>query len=119
MESIPFYKRIWQKPPILFPLVALFHVALLLYMVYDTIADPVGGWILMQPVIMLLYTVFWLFACDMKKWAAIGYILLTTANLALRFVLKDPSALNNFTDTLFPADALFTFFLMFYFKRFE
>lgn len=117
--STPFYKRMWQKPPIVFPLVALFHVGVLLYLLYDAIADPVYGAVMMQPVLMLLYTVAWLFVCDMKKWAALVYIGLTTMNLLLRFTLVDPSMLNNYTDVLFPADVLFTFFVMFYFKRFQ
>lgn len=117
--STPFFKRIWQKPPIAFPLIALFHVGLLLYLVYDTIVDPVYSGIMAQPVIMLLYTAAWLFVCDMKKWAALVYIALTTLNLLVRFLVVDPSLLNNYTDTLFPADVLFTFFVMFYYKRFE
>ncbi|MCB0697132.1 MAG: hypothetical protein KDC07_07190 [Chitinophagaceae bacterium] len=117
--SEPFYKRMWQKPPVVFPWIAIFHVGFLLYLLYDNIVDPVGGLILVQPLIMLLYTISWLFVCDMKKWAAITYIGLTTLNLALRFVLTDQMDKVYFTDTIFPADALFTFFIMFYFRKFE
>lgn len=117
--STSFFKRMWQKPPVAFPLIALFHVGLLLYMVYDTIAEPVYGGVMAQPAIMLLYTIAWLFVCDMKKWAALTYIALTTLNLLLRFLVTDMSILNSYTDTLFPADVLFTFFVMFYYKRFE
>lgn len=109
----------WTKPPVLFPLVALFHVGLLIYLVYDTIVNPVLGGVMMQPVIMLAYTIAWLFACDMKRWAALLYIGLTSANLLVRFLIVDPQMINNFTDTLFPADVLFTFFVMFYFKKFQ
>lgn len=119
MSDTPYYKRIWQKAPVVFPWIGIFHVVLLAYMLYSYITEPVTGWILMQPVFMFLYTVFWLFVCDMKKWAGLAYLGLTSVNLALRFVLTDVAMRNNFTDTIFPADVLFTFFVMFYFKRFE
>lgn len=109
----------WQKPPILFPLVALFHIGLLIYYIADTLADPNGMLIWGQSVFMLLYTIFWLFCCDLRRWAALGYIAMTTLNLVLRFVLTDTMDLVYFTDTLFPVDILFTFFVMFYFKRFD
>lgn len=92
---------------------------MLLYLIYDSFADPVGGLILVQPVAMLLYTLAWLFVCDMRRWAALMYIALTTLNLLLRFMLTDTMDKVYFTDTLFPADVLFTFFVMFYFKRFN
>lgn len=119
MNDMPYYKRIWKKSPAVFPWIGIFHVGLLLYMLYSYIADPVSGWILMQPVFMVTFTIIWLFVCDMKKWAAFAYLGLTTLNLILRFVVTDQSILNNFTDTLFPADILFTFFVMFYFKQFD
>lgn len=73
----------------------------------------------MQPVSMLLYTIAWVFVCDMKRWAALVYIALTTTNLLLRFLMTDISLLNSLTDVLFPADVLFTFFVMYYFKYFK
>lgn len=117
--SEPFYKRMWRKPPVIFPWIGLFHVGMLLYLVGNTITDPVYGWILMQPVLMLLYTIFWLYSCDLKKWAALSYMGLTTLNLLVRFLVTDKIFLNNFTDTIFPADMMFTFFVMYYFKKFE
>ncbi len=109
----------WQKPPVLFPWVAVFHVGILLYMIYDSIVDPIGGLILMQPFLMLLYTISWIFCCDLKKWAALSYLGLTTLNLILRFTLSDNMDRTYFTDVLFPVDMLFTFFIMFYFKKFD
>ncbi len=117
--SAPFYKRIWQKPPIAFPLIGLAHVVYLVYLVYDAIAEPVGGMILAQPLIMLLYTASWLFVCDMKKWAAITYMALTTVNLWMRFMLDDEMSRVYFTDVLFPADIVFTIISMLYFKKFD
>ena len=114
-----FIKRIWQKPPVLFPWVALFHVVMLCYSIWNFSSEPFPsiGW--MQPFIMLLYTVSWIFACDLKRWAALVYIALTTLNLVLRFMLTSQHDLAVYTDVLFPIDILFTFFVMFYFKRFD
>jgi len=118
--STSFIKRLWSKPPQLFPLVALFHIGILLFYLYsDLIIEPVTSGLWIQPVYMLLYTVSWIFICDMKRWAAYAYIALTTLNLLLRFFVKDRFIIDAFTDVLFPADMLFTFFVMFYFKRFD
>lgn len=120
MNNVPYYKRIWKIAPAVFPWIGIFHVVLLLRSIWSYYIDePIGGWILIQPVIMLLYTIAWLFVCDMKKWAGLAYLALTSINLLLRFLVSDASFLNSFTDTLFPADILFTFFVMFYFKRFN
>lgn len=119
----PFYKRIWKKPPTVFPYIALFHIVLLLYFIKDTVSSPEGMELWTDPVIMLAYTVFWIFCCDLKRWAALGYIALTTINLALHmtvmFELVDHMALEKYVNILFPADTLFTFFVMFYFKNFK
>lgn len=117
--STPFYKRIWQKPPVAFPWIAIGHVAYLLYLLYDAVADPVGGLILIQPLYMLLYTIAWLFVCDMKKWAGYAYVGLTTLNLVLRMVWTTGMYNVYFTDVIFPADILFAFFVLFYYKKLD
>lgn len=117
--SAPFYKRIWQKPPVAFPWIAIGHIAFLLYLVYDAVTDPIGGLMLVQPLYMLLYTIAWLFVCDMKKWAAYAYVGLTTLNLVLRIALVNEMDKVYFTDVIFPADILFTFFVLFYYKKLD
>lgn len=117
--SAPFYKRIWQKPPVAFPWIAVGHIAFLLYLVYDAKVDPIGGLILVQPLYMLLYTIAWLFVCDMKKWAGYTYVGLTTLNLVLRMALTSEMDKVYFTDVIFPADILFTFFVLFYYKKLD
>ena len=117
--SQSFIKRIWSKPPQLFPLAALFHIAMFLLSVYNYKGDPFPSAMWAQPLYLLLFTVSWIFICDLKLWAAYTYIALTTLNLILRFFLKDISDLDAYTDALFPADILFTFFVMFHFKKFD
>jgi len=113
------FNRFIKKPPVLFPLVALFHIVMLGYSIwnYHTEPFPSIGWV--QPLWMLCYTISWIFVCDMKRWAMYVYMGLTTLNLILRVYVTSPTLRSDFTDTLFPLDILFTFFLMVYYKRFE
>lgn len=109
-------QRLWQKPPVAFPAIGLIHVSALIYLVYDYITDPV---LIAQPISMLLYTVAWLFACDLRKWAVFVYMGLTTLNLWARFMIDDAMIRNNYTDVIFPADVIFTFILLLYYKKFD
>jgi hypothetical protein len=71
----------------IFPLIDLFHVLWLVRAVWTASRGPVliewlqVGW-------MVAYTVFWLAMCDLRKWGALGYMLLTALNLALFFFLR-------------------------------
>lgn len=103
----------------MFPLVAVGHLAYLLYLIYSNVTDPVDGWLWAQPIYLFAYTIAWVFCCDMKRWAALVYIALTSINLTMRFMVLDASVLNYFTDVLFPADVLFSFFLMYFFRSFK
>lgn len=117
--SQSFIKRLWSKPPQLFPLAALFHIAMLLLSVYNYHDEPFPSIMWVQPLYLLCFTIAWIFICDMKRWAAYAYTILTIINLILRLSLKDTSYINAFTDALFPADVLFTFFVILHFKKFE
>lgn len=114
-----FLQRFIQKPPVLFPLVALFHIAMLGYGLYSYSTEPFPSLIWVQPLWLLLYTFSWVFVCDMKRWAAIAYVLLTVLNLSLRFLLTSSIDINNFTDALFPADILFSFLALFYYRQLQ
>jgi hypothetical protein len=120
-----FFRRVWTELPLLFPLVALFHFAILIITIagfaqadaLDATA-PAGTCIE-----LLLYTLLWLFVCLQHRWAAIGYILLTCVNLALQYLTAQGSIWRDIADAMAPAhlpiDALFCFFLLFYYKRFH
>lgn len=114
-----FFKRIIQKPPVAFPLVALFHIGLLLYMVYNNVSDPVNGMIWVQPAILLIYTICWLWVCDMKKMAVLAYMGITTVNLVARMVVTDEMMRVYFLDALFPADIIFTIITALYYKKLD
>lgn len=103
----------------MFPLVALFHLVMLVYSVWNYHTEPFPSVAWVQPLWMLCYTICWLIATGMKRWAAFAYIALVTLNLGLRFFMKSPTGLNNFTDALFPIDIIFAMILMAYIKRFH
>lgn len=98
----------------MFPLVALFHIVLLLFSVYNASSEPLGSLIWLQPLWMIAYTLVWVFVCGMKKWAALAYILLTVLNVLLHFFTHDL-----YVSSLFLMDVVFSMILMAYYKHFK
>lgn len=118
-----FIKDISTKPPLLFPLVALFHVFALLYSIWDVHASPFPGTEWLSPLWMIALTACWVAMCDLRKWGAIGYIVLTVADLAIVFAMKpaNTSFLNNtdpYSSSFFPLNVIFCFFVLFFYRRF-
>jgi hypothetical protein len=107
--------RFIKKPPVMFPLVALFHIVLLAYNIYDASSEHITSLYWLQPLWMLAYTIAWLFVCDMRRWAAYTYIAITTINMAVHFFVKDEL----YHSSLFLIDAVFAMIVMAYIKRFE
>lgn len=118
-EQLPFLKRIFTKPPIALPIILVFHIIWWGYSIYSNAASqPFPSALWTESLWLLGYTVCWLFICDLKKQAANGYIAITILNLILRFTLTG----NNrefYTDVIFPADLIFCFFLLLFYKRFS
>lgn len=113
------FKNWITKPPIAFPLVALFHLFLLGRAVYDFSSQPFPDPVWMQVAWHLAYTAAILGIVSMKRWGAWLYLGLTSANLILRFVLKSPDDLSNLTDAAFPVDIFICFLVLFFYRRFE
>ena len=78
---------------------------------------PAGGVEWLQVAWMAGYTFFWIAICDLRKWAAFGYIALTLLNIALFFSLKSVYDKDVYSSSLFLVDALFSFFILVFFKR--
>lgn len=130
-----FLKRFFTAAPILFPLIALFHIGLTIYEGVNYIGDTsVSYYYWLRPVILGLYTAFWAGCCYRKKWGALGYLFLTIANVAFYFF--GPDALLNVDnaglldqviilrravgDLLFlplPVNILFSFIILFYYQK--
>lgn len=110
-------KRLWTKPPVIFPMVALFHLLITIHAFWtfkDILSIDALAWA--HPVCLLLYTIIWISLCDLKKWAAFAYVGLMCVNLCLHYFV--PPA-EGFSTALFPADLIFSFLVLIYFKRFE
>lgn len=110
-----FVERFIKKPPVVFPLVALFHIGLLVFSIINASTESLSSLIWLQPLWMLVYTVAWLFICDMKRWAAYAYIGVTTLSLLLHFLVKEEL----YHSSLFLIDAIFAMIVMAYIKRFN
>ncbi len=112
-------QRYWREQPIIFPFVALFHLYLLIrYLI------SMGGYFdqinyLAQGVWLLVATLLAVFICSMKRWANVGYILLTIAGLLLAYLLPVGKEWKELNTVLFPFDLLMCVFLLFYYKRFR
>lgn len=104
-----------RKAPILFPLVGGFHILLLLW----TIFSDTTGIVWLEVLWMTGYTVFWLAACDLRKWGALGYIILTIINASLYFAIANGQLPRDYLSSMFLLDGLFSVFLLFYYKRFS
>ena len=119
MRSIKiFVTDIFKKPPLLFPLVAMFHVLLLIWLLWSDIGVhfPDPAWV--EVLWMIGYTVFWLAACDLRKWGALGYIILTLLDAAIYLGVRNGKIPIDYLSNMFLLDGLFSFFLIFYYKRF-
>jgi hypothetical protein len=113
-----FFTDIIRKSPFMFPWVALFHVLMLGYILWLYHAEPLSL-VWLQPAWMLAYTACWLFVCDLRKWAGYSYLALTSLNLALNYFIQDQAEKDIYVSALLLIDVGFSFFVLFYFRRFE
>jgi len=115
--------RIFRRPPVIFPLLSLFLIGLTLFEAWNWLGDtslPKVYW--WRPVILLGYTVFWIGANFLKKWAAVAFIVLTIANISLQFFGADGLLRTALGDILFPQVPLHLFLcilLLFYFRQMD
>jgi hypothetical protein len=111
-----FIKGVTTKPPLIFPLVALAHLLWLVYSLWAARTATVANMEWIQPLWMVGHATFWIFTCDGRKWAAMGYILLSCLNLALYFGLLRYQR-DMYTSPMFPTDLMFSFFVLFFYRR--
>ena len=114
-----FFTDVIKKPPILFPLIGLFHILWLLWTIWDDHHIPFPGIVWLEVLWMIGYTTFWIAACDFRKWGASGYIFLTLLNAALYLAIMNGKVSRDYLSNMFLLDGLFSVFLVFYYKRFR
>ncbi|HQE11718.1 MAG TPA: hypothetical protein PLQ78_03110 [Flavipsychrobacter sp.] len=110
---------IFRQAPLLFILVAVFHIAITLFSIYlhHDLAFTFIDW--QTPLLTLAYCILWVFVCTMKKWAAYSYVLLTVCSGVLQFVLVPKLELTSYDASLFPVDMVFSVIILAYFKKFS
>lgn len=107
-----------KKPPFIFPFIALFHILGLGWVIWTALSSPYTTELGLSVLWMLVYTIGWLAVCDLRKWGAWLYIAATVTNMVLYLVLKSDIR-EQYMSNLFLADALFSFFILFFYKRLE
>lgn len=121
-----FLRDIIKKAPKPFPYIAIFHVLVGVLVLLINWGDPIGSFIL-DLVWVAAFSFCWFFLCDLKKWAAIGYILLTIANIVLFLypVLMHRTEMDieewqgTYVSVMLIPGLIFSFFVLFFFRRFN
>ena len=114
-----FITDIIKKPPMLFPMVGLFHVLWLVWIIWDDRSVLFQSIIWLQVLWLAGYTIFWIGVCDLRKWAAIGYILLTVLSISVYIAVKNHILSATYISDIFSIDVLFSFILLYYYKLFR
>lgn len=113
--------RYFTELPIFFPLIGLFLLAMTLFEGMSFLGDSsVGHEYWFRPAVMLLYFIFWSVACLGRKWGAIAFIVLTILNVAFQLFGPEMVWKHALGDLLFlpiPVNLLFSFLLLFYFRK--
>jgi hypothetical protein len=114
-----FFRRLIRRQPVLFPIAALFLAAMTIIAAATLYPTPLFQRDWLRPLAMLLFTVIWFFAADMRKWAAMSFISLTMVCLGLQYFCPADSPGKIFSSGIFPLDMILSFFVLIYFKRFR
>ncbi len=114
-----FIKDVVIKPPMMFPMVGGIHVLWLAWLIWSNHAEPFPNLIWLGVAWMMGYTVCWIAACDLRKWGALGYMFLTLLNSSLYLARLNGNIATDYISDILLIDALFSFFLLYYFKRFR
>lgn len=104
--------RLWIEPPVFFPVAVIFHFVLLVSGIVSGVDTASALWYAAGFVLAV-------FILLLRRWAAIGYVLLAACGLLLAHVLKIPDDYKRLGETLFPFDVIYTAVLLFFFKRFR
>ncbi|MBL7719689.1 MAG: hypothetical protein JNL72_12680 [Flavipsychrobacter sp.] len=121
-----FIKDIRSKAPKLFPAIGLFHVLVFLLMLLLNWGVKITDYY-MEVVWLLAFTVSWLYTCDLRRWAAVSYIVLTMANTGLFLYFyyavdndfRRDALMGTYVSTLWLPALLFSFLVLFHFRRFN
>lgn len=113
------FKQFITKPPVLFPLAALFHIIITISAIVSLYGIPLTQRDWLRPLSMILFTICSVGLCSMRKWTAIIYVVLSIACLALIYFTPLDTPQHIFGDGFFPFNLILSLFILLLFKRFE
>lgn len=111
----------FTRMPVVFPLVGLFLLVLAGAEAWNYYGDGEVSFLYrLRPAVLLLYFLFWAGVCFERKKAGLAFLCLTILNVA--FYLFGPESVMKHAlgDLLFiplPVNILFSFLLLFYFRK--
>ena len=108
-----------KTPPIAFPLIGLFHILWFLWIIYSDRYEPFPDLVWFEVLWMTGYTIFWFAACDMRKWGARGYIIMTLINAVCFILARFHIISTDYVSNMFVLDVLFSMILVYYYKKFR
>jgi len=119
MNTKSIIDRLWNEPPVFFPLLALFHIFLLGQGAVDFVSHPSSLEIQLEFAWYLFSCIFAIGVWFLKRWAAIGYLLIAATGIVLMLVFPNGSFWFESGETLFPVNAIFMLLIFFFYKRFR
>jgi hypothetical protein len=113
----------FTQPPVLFPLVGVFHILWFLLCLQSALFDR-GLATLVAFVWMLLYAVGWFGVSIRRKWGSFIYIPVTLVDILLRHVVFDSLHVSlpgvssfELASPLYLIDVVFSIIILIYYKR--
>jgi hypothetical protein len=114
-------QQYFSNMPIVFPLVGLFLLGLTLFEAWNYLGDHEVSLVYwLRPVVLLFYFLFWAGTCLGFKKAGLAFLVLTIVNVAFQLFGPDTLLKRALGDILFlplPVNILFSFLLLFYFRK--
>lgn len=111
----------FKRPPIIFPLVSIFFIAMSIMDASFWIGDKridIVYWC--KPLVIIVYAILWIGATFLKRWAATGFIIFTILHLLLFLFVKEDMVgkiFDNGMVTPFPINIAFAVILLFYYRK--
>jgi hypothetical protein len=113
--------RYFTQMPIFFPLIGLFMLGLALSECWSYATDHDYGAIYwFRPVLFFIYFLIWVPICYAKKWAGFTFLILSILGMSFDMFGPDIMLKHAIGDVLIkpiPINILFSFLLLFYFRR--
>jgi len=114
-------KRYFTAMPILFPLIGLFLLTMAGLEFWNYGTD--SGYMLiywLRPILFAVYALLWVPVCFARKWAALSFLIVSILGMAYFLFGPDNNLKHAIGDVLIlpiPANVLFSFLLLFYYRR--